>query len=439
MSFTRPPSSRRESVPPPLAQYHSVSYAVRAQLLSVLAILPQISFPMWWAALVDERKYSLVSLGLLNTAQMAGQLVCAVALIFAIRKLDRRLTAAAALATMAAAYVSVMWVLDIHWIIPLFALSAAAAWAAIALASLYLGYTANPDRSFAMGVTLATLAQSAVVFIFPRLYSDLGNAGVQLLMAGLLLTGAGIAVTLPPCMPDVEEQARFVEGPDGSGEARKPGELIWLAAVPIFFATICFEAYNQNVFAYSERVGEARGLDMRTIGNILSLAMLCGAAGSLLALAMGKRFGRLVPVIGGAALAAISSALLLNHFSGVQGYAIGLALFSIVWSLVQPYISAQSMAIDYSGRVIVAAGPVVRIGGVGTAAAVTWLSSLYATDGVLWFTLAAILLCPLFMGLSVVLLKPHVARAVHARWRRIVPAAPCRTDVVGAGSDGRSL
>jgi len=416
--------------PPPLATYHSASYAVRAQILSLLALLPNVSFPVWWGALVDERHYTLVSFGLLNTAQMIGSLVAAIILIFTIERMNRSLVTCVLMVAVAATFIGVMLIRDINVIIVLFGLKGAASGAALAIATLYIGYTANPDRQYAIGVTLATLAQSAIVLVLTRVYEWAGNNGVQLMHAGILLAGAAIVLTLPRCMPDVKEQQDFVEGKSHADTSAAPA-LIWIAAVPVILATICFNTYNVNVFNYSERVGAERGIAIDMIGTVLSVTMLSGALGSLAAVWMGKRFGRIVPVVIGALFGAASTVLLVHAGTGVIGYAIGLTIFSIVWSLVQPYISAQTMAIDYSGRVVVISGPLVGLGGIATSAAVTALSAWYDIQGVLWFATSAILLCPLAMYAAVMLLRPEIAQPI-LDWLRRARLVRDRSGPLGA-------
>jgi hypothetical protein len=97
------------------------------------------------------------------------------------------------------------------------------------------------------------------------------------------------------------------------------------------------------------------------------------------------------------------------------GFASAIVLFSIIYNFVQPYISAQMMAIDPSGRISIASGLSVAVGGVTFAALATWLSVTHGVSGVLWIALAEILICPLFVGLSALLARPEVVHILRKR------------------------
>jgi len=49
--------------------------------------------------------------------------------------------------------------------------------------SIYIGFTRNPERQYAILVALQTVAQSAFSFFLPQIFPVIGNAGIQLIYA----------------------------------------------------------------------------------------------------------------------------------------------------------------------------------------------------------------------------------------------------------------
>ena len=388
--------------------FASLAYSIRAQILAVIGGLPYLGFPIWWGLLISERHYSLLSFGLAQTAQLAGWVTTNLLLMRFLARLNRSLLAVMAFVTMGTGYIAVLFVQNISVVIFILGVISAASAATMALATIYLGYTPNPERQYSIQVTATTITQSSIVIIIPFSFHSVGIGGIQVIYAALMFLAAFIVRALPVDMPkqDMPKQAAETGGqPDPTITVAPKVRItsIWSPGIPIIAASCVFASFLAIIYNYSERIGAFRGLGIETTGSVLSVCMLLGSVGAAGGILLGKRVGRILPVAGGALLGCIMVALLFRADTGLLGFAVGITLFSVVYNFVQPYLWAQTVSIDPSGRVVVASGLAVAIGGVAFAGLVTGVSVLYGVPAVLWVALAQILICPLFVAISVLL------------------------------------
>jgi hypothetical protein len=394
-----------------LVQY-SLSYALRTQVLAVVGAIPFAGFPIWWGLLISDRHYDLLSFGLAQTAQLCGWLATNVLLLIFLYRVHRSRLAALSFALIGCSYLAVIFIGDVRILIVGLGIQAAASGATSSLAAIYTGHTRNPERQYSIQITATTVLQSFLVLVIPQLFRFIGNNGIQIVYAAILLIGAVIVFGLPADLPKTRENSQDALDHE---RLKMPVRSVWWAGVPILVASSVFAGFLAVIYNYSERIGALRNLSVATSGSVLAVGMLIGSVGAALGIGVGKRAGHVLPVVVGALLGCIMFALLRNTATGLAGFTGGIVLFSIIYNFVQPYISAQMMAIDPSGRISIASGLSVAVGGVTFAALATWLSVTYGVSGVLWIALAEILICPLFVGLSALLARPEVVRMLRKR------------------------
>lgn len=396
--------------------YASLAYSIRAQTLAVIGGLPYLGFPIWWGLLISERHYSLLSFGLAQTAQLGGWVTTNLLLMRFLARLNRSRLAVVSFVTMGLGYIAVLFVQDVRILIVVLGIISAASAATMALATIYLGYTPNPERQYSIQVTATTITQSAIVVIIPFLVHPVGTGGIQVGYAALMFLAAFIVRALPIDMPKQPAVASGLPDPATAFGPKKPRTSIWWSGIPIIAASSVFASFLAIIYNYSERIGAFRGLTIETTGSVLSVCMLIGSLGAGGGMLLGKRVGRTLPVVGGALLGCLMIALLLKANSGIGGFAAAITLFSVVYNFVQPYLWAQTVSIDPSGRVVVASGLAVAISGVAFAGMVTGVSVSYGVPAVLWIALGQILICPVFVAVSVFLSgaeNRHRSRVEH--------------------------
>lgn len=410
------------------SRYASLSFVIRAQLLAFVAYVPYYGYPVWWGLLIKERHYNLLNFGLVQTAKVVGLTVSSIILLLFIKRVNRSLLSCLAALMLASFYLGVLVFKDIEVLIGLYVLQGAAANLAWTLGSIYIGFTPHPERQFAVQVGLQTVAQSAASLFLPRLFPLIGNGGIQIVYAIALASTVLLLIGLPARLPDKKgEQAAA-----GVSVAEEPsGISIWWAGIPIVLATILYYNYLLNVYNYSERVGAMQGLDLDTVGVVLAFAIPLGIVGSAFGAVTGNRFGRVVPIAIGGVMGGLAVLCLQTPGVGVLGFAAGIALFGLMWSLVKPYIFAQTIAIDRGGRVMIVGGFLIAVGGIGMASATTAITTIWGLRAMLWFSGVGIILVPVMAALSALFMHRSVVERITRHFRRNVPGDPSLSTSTG--------
>ncbi|MBV8804561.1 MAG: hypothetical protein JO042_05930 [Sinobacteraceae bacterium] len=243
--------------------------------------------------------------------------------------------------------------------------------------------------------------------VFPYIQARFGPAGVQLSCALPVLVGALAVSTLPAGRAPREARKPGMLGL-AQGSGRQP--ISWIASIPAIAATVAFSSFAYNLFNFSERTASARGIGLEGMGALLCVAMVCGLSGPAAGFLLGNRIGRAWPLGIAACVGTIGISLLLSRSTGQWGFGLGMTLYFFVYGLGQAFIYAQLMALDTSGRVLILSSPISAAGLVGTAALSVAISGRFGIDGVLWLSLAELIVCAPLIAFSELFNKAHAAK-----------------------------
>jgi hypothetical protein len=123
--------------------------------------------------------------------------------------------------------------------------------------------------------------------------------------------------------------------------------LAWLCLLGVVLFCVAASAF----YAYAERIGLSVGMTENSISNTLTLCNLFSLTGSMLAYALGRRWGQhrpqlaaIIVMIGVYAAWAISLS--------VPAYISGVLIFFEVWSMASVYQLSTLTGIDSSGRYV---------------------------------------------------------------------------------------
>ncbi|MBV9280153.1 MAG: MFS transporter [Chloroflexi bacterium] len=367
------------------ADFGGRGYLLRCQALLFLAGMPILALPMWWGALAASRGYSLVSFGIVQTAAAAGATACGLLLTFLIARINRKWATVFCCALMIAAELTIIAVREVHAVAALRAVFAFGNAGVTGLGWAYLGLTRSPSKSFGWYITFQTIAQATGLFLVPHI-ADLGGVvAVQSVNATFVAAALIAALGLPSWAPPSSEEA--------SGKAGS-SSIPWAPAAAALAAWVLFYLFTNETFSYSERFGTLREIAPARIGLILSITTLLGLPASLAVAAIGERFGIVRPLLLGALLGMVSSGLLLATSTGETGFFLGLAVFSAVWSLNQPYLMAIFAKLDQQGRILVVSQPAQGMAGTALSAGITVLTAYYGLTAVGVTTMVCIAACP---------------------------------------------
>ena len=200
----------------------------------------------------------------------------------------------------------------------------------------------HPDATRAVGVKLGgevALGASLLALMPTVVYPAYGFAGTLATLAILLLVlapctqmlGAGTLPIRPQSMENSRKSHRF-------------------PAVLALGALFVFTVGQASVWSFVERAGARADFDAAAIGGILSVAVLLGGAGSLLAGLLSDRLGKAIPMFGAALLYTLAMGLFFALGTHLWAYAGAINLFFFCWLFALPYFISSIAHIDESGH-----------------------------------------------------------------------------------------
>lgn len=389
------------------AHFGTFRYVATVQTILLVGALAGLTTPVFWGAIVKARGYDIVTFGTMNTINAGVGFLVGTWLVLYLQKLDRRLIIIVCGLTSMMVELATIFAVDKNAFFVVRAFGAGAAGVAGIVGLVYLSYTPSPPKTYAWYVTLQTMVQAIGLFAVPQIAKNFGIDGLLMTQSGIGLCVALLALTLPK-----------IPAKDFAGHADVGGvtpSIPWAAAVPAMFAFLTFGFYTTDFFNYSERFGNARGLDPERIGLILAVTTAAGLPASLLVSWLGDRIGKVIPVLIGGVAGLIASLLLLLPEFGEIGFWVALTVFSLVWSFVYPYLLALFADIDPVGRLLVATQPIREAVKVLLQAGLTAATAFYGLKAAAWLAGLAIVLCPLMVTMALYLNERH---------KRNLPDAP---------------
>lgn len=241
------------------------------------------------------------------------------------------------------------------------------------------GASANPDRSFAIGIVVSYSALAAVTWLMSAWVIPAGGLG-----AAAAVLAALVAVLAAGVLGIPRGTAREPSSTATQLSFRPPAG-VSLALIGIVTTALAYAA----VWAFAERIGVTAGFEREAIGPVLAFNLLATAAGSLLATVAGGRLGRRAALYLGLGAMGASVVALGSH-DAYAVYAVGLTGLGFGIGFVLPFQMATLATLDAGGRFVVL---ITAAQGLGSAAG-PFLGGIAAGmggyDALVWFALAAL-------------------------------------------------
>lgn len=310
--------------------------------------------PFFVALQIGQGGLSAASAGLLGTGYLAGFTLASLAAIWWTRLLDMRVMVAAALLLIVTGFlalgISTSFAVSLICCL-LIGCAMAVLWV---VAYRLIAQSPNSDRGFAAAIGISYPVLALITFAASHIVIPFGGlTGVLLAIAALVaLLGLG-GFKVPPSL-EVPVEAT---GRDGDGRLAA-GVLALLSLLLTGFAFAC-------IWSFGARLGADAGLEDRVVGAILSSNLLLTGIGSLAATAVGKRFGRLPPILGSLVLMACCIAGLTLR-SDLTRFALAIGGLGLAMGIVMPFQLAAVAADDRNGRLV---SLIAAVQGGGTALA----------------------------------------------------------------------
>ncbi len=308
--------------------------------------------PLFLGALTDGGVYSPRQAGIIGSADLTGMFAGSVLLSLWMRKLNwRRLATLALWVFMAAQIVSIIAKELFPALLLVRFLSGAAGIGLMSVAFSHIADTRHHDRNFAIFIVAQMLSGAIATLAIPYFTAwwNLNGLFYFLLLAG------GPILFITRFIPEHGNRRAGDLTPNGSQGALGWFHYAMLAGLLLFGLGVML------VWAYVERIGAANGYAAIIIGQIISWSLLASICGALLVTFLQDKFGRL-PLILTASLCIITSMYALANFPQIAVFTAGVSIFAFCWTFTAPYQLAILAQSDASGRTIVLALAMMKVG-----------------------------------------------------------------------------
>ncbi len=289
------------------------------------------------SGLRDALGYSNVQAGYVASANVYGAALGALAAVFIVRRFPWKRVQAVALSALIAFDVVSMAVTSLPVLIALRSLHGLCGGVSIGIALAVMARTRVPQRAYGAQFTLQVLLGGVGLLWLPELAARLGSWVLFLSLAAI----SAITLALLPLLAD------YALGRAALTAARAVVPRRPLAATLV--AIFLFQAANMALFAFIIPLGRHYSLSTAFVSDTLAAADWIAALGSLLAMWVGVRFGRLRPLMTALLLTIPATAAFLRSDVAAVFVAANIVT-GIAWSFVIPWLFSMCAALDPSGR-----------------------------------------------------------------------------------------
>ncbi len=203
-----------------------------------------------------------------------------------------------------------------------------------------IGLMRDPDRVYGLW-TVGQLSLGALgMIVFPSLIASAGINTVFLVWALL----AAILLATVRFYPSGRSTV------DSSGNSSGINRRLVLGLLCLLGLFVYYSG-QAGVWFYLERVGLSWGLEQNAVGHTLFLSLLAGIAGATMAIMLGNRLGRAVPLSLSLISSAVSIGFLIQPGSATL-FVVVACLFNFGWYMFLPYISSIIAVTDDNGRLL---------------------------------------------------------------------------------------
>lgn len=319
--------------------------------LSMLGNSSLVVQPMIVGGLVDYLGFTERQAGFVASVELSGLSLGMLLLVGIAQSIPRNVLAIVAIALIATANVVSCVIRDFELMLLVRFLGGVGGAMALAVFLTMAASQERPERTFAI-VNAVSIAYSGVFTPFaPGILQAWHLSGLFLVLAAVAL----LMIVLIPGVP-AADPARQQSVP------KTRGGLLPLSILMLLVMMLLLYTGHGSIWAFQERIGTGLGLSSHEVGRWIGASMLIGGVGgSLLAGALGLRFGRVWPQLLSLGVSAVAAVLLVYGATPLLfGAACGLVAFS--WFYGLPYQMGLLSAFDSKGRANMA-GLVMTTGG----------------------------------------------------------------------------
>lgn len=296
-----------------------------------------LGLPLILGALADEYGFSNPQIGWIGAAENAGMLLGSISVSVLGRWASYRLLTAAGIAIALAGNGITLGTTSFA------AFCGVRLWTGIGSGICYsaaiaaLSLTKQSARNFSLFVVILVIANSLELWLIPAVVTLWHARGIYAALGALFLPPALLIGFIPQGLAETADNA--------PARAAHRSFLPWACLLGVVLFCVAASAF----YAYAERIGLSVGMSETSISNTLTLCNLFSLTGSMLAYALGRRWGQHRPQLG-AILVMIGVYAAWAVSLSVPAYMSGVLIFFEVWSMASVYQLSTLTEIDPSGR-----------------------------------------------------------------------------------------
>lgn len=321
-------------------------------VLTSTCLLPAMLMPYLVGAVALAVTPDSRQLGFVAAAVLGGPIVLMAASVLWVRRYPWRRLVFGGLALAVVGYLFAAGAHDFASLIASIALGSSALAIAYAPPICLLSDTSDPDRNFGYAFFLQIIASGLIGLGVTALQGRLGPRSVFILIAAAFAA----SLALLPWVPQrgVKVHARSVMA------APSPSPHIWMGLAGM----LLLNAGPTAVWAFFEQIGRGAGFTEQSVGNMIAIALLLGAPGSLFSGAAARRYGRIRPLAASTLLLVVTFGVAIHARSPMTYFLAG-TLFQFLLNFGLSFQYGALSDADTSGRLIVLAPTFQGIGGIG--------------------------------------------------------------------------
>lgn len=324
-----------------------------ALIVSAIGALFYNVLPLYLGVAQDYRGLDNKQIGFLSSAFFLGYNIVTISAFFWVRKVSwATLVAVATPIAAISLYAGSLF----SGYVPLLSMTVIAGGAFAALygiGTVILGDTSNPARWYGVKIAAEAFAGAILLLVLPG--TAIAKWGFNGAVIGIII----FMVFLSPFLFWIPKEGnKGINNTEAtSTEMASQSGFIW----GTLLATLLFFSGASAMWAFVERIGAQGGYEAEVVGILLSVTLICALLGSILAAALGGRFGNSRPYAAGGIffLAALYS---LNHPDVFSQYAAGACLLTFAIGFMLPIAITEIAELDFDGRYIVLSVPAIGIG-----------------------------------------------------------------------------
>ncbi len=290
-------------------------------------------------AMATQRGYNEKQIGFLGSAFLLGQLISNLSGALWVNRVDWRLAVggsglACALFMIGAAFV------DYSTLIWLYLLAGSMTGVALSCAFCHMSGMANPVRAYSISLIMQCLVAGAIILLLQSyILPKYGFIGLSYIIASTFIIAIVAAPYLPKGTQETKKENSITDtkttSKKRSSEVRPSFKnatlpILGLMAIAIYFLG------QTSIWAFIERIGNAKGFDADSIGTISAAVLILCSLGAWAATITGQRLGNFKPLFIGTL--GFLVAIVTLHFSDSRlGYFLSFLLYASAWNYVLPY------------------------------------------------------------------------------------------------------